>query len=106
MTDAGTTPRHKPENRATSESKLRRDGRHCPICLKALARIVGKGRRAHKCTACQGQPQLSERCAKCHKASVWESETKAACQACGLHGSKVRVIAGELQEKARMKGGV
>lgn len=100
MTDGETPPRQKAENRAASESKLRKDGRHCPICLEALAQIAGKGRRAHKCTACQGQQRLDKRCAKCHQANIWESETKAACQACGIHGSKVRVIAGALQEKS------
>jgi hypothetical protein len=99
MRDGDTPLRQKPESRAASESKLRKDGRHCPICLKALAQIAGKGRRASKCTACHGQPRLDKRCAKCHQAGVWESETKAACQACGVHGSKVRVIAGALQEK-------
>lgn len=99
MKDADAPRRQTPKDRAASESRLRKDGRHCPICLKALAQIAGKGRRAHKCTACQAQPQLDQRCAKCHQASVWESETKAACQACGIHGSKVRVIAGALEEK-------
>jgi hypothetical protein len=30
--------------------------------------------------------------------TVWQAERKAACQACGDHGSPLRVIAGALEE--------
>jgi hypothetical protein len=89
--------RHTPANRTDQESKLRRDRRHCPVCLAALPRITGKGRLAHKCVRCGAQPQPGKRCAKCLQEAVWEARTKAACQSCANHGSKVRVVAGMLE---------
>jgi hypothetical protein len=82
--------------RAAAESKVRRDGRHCPVCLKALPRIAGQGRVAHRCASCGAEPQRTGRCARCHEPAIWETGTKAACQACGNHGSKLRVVAGAL----------
>ena len=79
-------------NRATAEAKLRTDGRHCPVCLKALPRMAG--RPARRCMDCEAHPR-GKRCARCHQEAIWESETKAACQACGNHGSKLRVVEGE-----------
>jgi hypothetical protein len=88
---------HKPGNRETAESKLRRDGRHCPVCLKALPRIAGKGGPARKCASCHAQPQPGKHCARCHQEAVWETQARAACQSCGNHGSKLRVVAGALE---------
>jgi hypothetical protein len=91
--------RHTSRSRGVAESKLRRDGRHCPVCLKALPRIAGKG-LARKCTSCEAQPEPARRCARCHEEAIWETNIKAACQACGNHGSKLRVVAGALTEES------
>lgn len=96
--DDETPARHAPRNRDAAESKLRRDRRHCPVCLKPLPRIAGQGRLAHKCASCEAQPQRDKRCAKCFQEAVWETVSRAACQGCGNHGSKLRVIAGLLEQ--------
>ena len=93
-------PGHSPRSRLAAESKLRKGGRHCPVCLKELPSIAGKGRPARQCASCAAQPQPGKRCAKCHQEGIWEAEAKAACQSCGNHGSKLRVIAGALEERA------
>ena len=85
-------------NRGAAESRLRTDGRHCPVCRKALPRIAGQGRLARRCTSCQAQPQPGKRCARCHQDAIWEAAASAACQACGNHGSRLRVVAGALEE--------
>jgi hypothetical protein len=95
--DEDASAKHRPQNRAESKSKLRRDGRHCPVCLAALPRIAGKGRVARKCTICGGQPQLGKRCSRCQQEAIWETDSKAACQACSQHGSRLRVVAGSLE---------
>lgn len=100
-TDAPT--RHTPQNRREAESKLRRGGRHCPVCLQPLVRISGKGRFAHKCAVCGAQPQQSRRCAKCNQEAVWEVNARAACQACGHHGSRIRVIAAVFEDAAEAR---
>jgi hypothetical protein len=96
--DRETPARQTPKSRDSAESKLRRDRRHCPLCLKVLPRIVGGGRLAHKCSSCGAQPQARRRCAKCRQEAIWELGAKAACQACANHGSKLRVVAGALEE--------
>jgi hypothetical protein len=103
--DGDVHVRHSPKNRDESESKLRRGRRHCPLCLQALPRISGKGRLAHKCTSCTAQPQPGKRCARCNQEAVWEAGASAACQACGFHGSKIRVIAGTLEEPQKPRAG-
>jgi hypothetical protein len=84
----------KVESKSEAESKLRRDRRHCPVCVKPLPRIPGKGRLAQKCVSCGAEPQPGKRCTRCHQEAIWEAKTAAACQSCGNHGSRLRVIAG------------
>jgi hypothetical protein len=76
----------------------RTDGRHCPLCTRPLPRIAGSTRGARACASCGARPQPEKRCARCHEAAVWETGTRAACQACGTHGSRVRVVAGALED--------
>jgi hypothetical protein len=94
----------KTEKESEAESKLRRDYRHCPVCVHALPRIAGKGRQAQKCLSCGAQPQAGKRCARCHQEAIWEGRSAAACQSCGNHGSRLRVIVGAA-EAAAGKGG-
>jgi hypothetical protein len=101
-------PGSTPKERREAESKTRRDGGHCPVCLQRLARLSSgtpagvrgseKGRLAHKCSACGAERQPGKRCARCHEEGVWEADAKAACQACGHHGSRVTVVAGALED--------
>ena len=84
------TMRRAPED----ESKLRRDRRHCPVCLRPLPKIAGKGRVARKCASCGAQPQPEKRCTRCGQEAIWQAPIRAACQSCGHHGSKVSVIVG------------
>ena len=90
--------RQTPQNRREAESRLRRGGRHCPVCLQPLVRIVGKGRLAQKCTVCGAQPQPRSRCTRCDQEAVWEVKARAACQACGHHGSRVGVVAAAFED--------
>jgi hypothetical protein len=82
----------------TAESKRRRDGHHCPVCLKALPRMAGQERRARKCASCGAQPEPGQRCARCRQEAIWEAGPKAACQSCGTQGSRFRVVAGALED--------
>jgi hypothetical protein len=79
-------------SRFKSESKLRRDRCHCPICLVALSKNLHRTRQARKCYSCQGQLVKGKRCQKCSGESIWENKSGAACQKCGLHGTKREVI--------------
>jgi hypothetical protein len=79
-------------NRITSESKLRRNPRHCPICLVALSKNVKRTRQVRKCSSCKGQLVQGKQCNKCSGESIWENRSGAACQKCGLHGAKREVI--------------
>ena len=86
--------RHVAKNREEAEAKLRRDRRHCPVCLQPLPKIAGKGRAARKCARCGAQAQPGKRCTRCGQDAIWEAPIRAACQACGHSGSKVSVIVG------------
>ncbi len=86
-----------PKARREAETKLRTDGRHCPTCLQRLASLSGKSQTANRCAACGAHRAAGKRCATCHEESVWEGKTSAACQSCGAHGSKLRVVAGALE---------
>lgn len=89
--DAG--PPHRPQNRQTSASKLRRGGRHCPVCLEPLPKNAGRTRRVRYCPACGAHPSQGKHCLRCGAEAVWESRQRAACRSCALHGSKCEVIA-------------
>ena len=79
-------------NRFTSESKLRRNTRHCPICLVELRKNAQRTRQARKCHSCQAQLVPGKHCQKCSGESIWENKSGAACQRCGLNGTKSEVI--------------
>jgi hypothetical protein len=85
------------KGRREAETKLRTDGRSCPLCLRRLPSLSGKGKTANACAACDARRQPGKRCAKCHAEAIWETKTLAACQACGAHGSKLRVVADALE---------
>ena len=86
-------PPHLPQNRQTSASKLRRGGRHCPVCLEALPKNAGRTRRLRFCRKCQAHPSQGKRCIRCGAESIWENKQQAACPSCAQHGSKRDVIA-------------
>lgn len=88
-----------PRQRQADEKKSRTGGRHCPVCLELLPSLAG--RAAGRCPACGARPVPDRHCAKCRADAVWESGANAACAACGHHGSKVRVFAGQEWLKAR-----
>ena len=99
-----TRPAQDAKARAQAELKLRTDGRHCPVCLQELPRIAG-ARTALRCAACGAQPLPGRRCARGHMETVWQAQGKAACQACGDHGSPLRVIAGALEDRGTPEDG-
>jgi hypothetical protein len=91
-----------PRLRQAEEKKRRVGGRHCPVCLELLPSLGG--RPARRCASCGGQPVPDRRCAKCDGNQLWEGSANAACAACGHHGSKVGVFAGQEWLKERRPG--
>ena len=92
-TEAGDVPSHQPQNRRSAESKLRRGKRHCPLCLTPLNKIAGRTRLMRSCSACNAHPSEAKHCRRCGASgSIWENRQGAACQACGLNGTKMTVI--------------
>jgi hypothetical protein len=85
------------------EKKLRTGGRNCPVCLALLPSMAGKP--AGHCGACGGHLVPQRCCAKCRSGDVWEGGSNAGCAACGHHGSKVRVFAGQEWLKKADAGG-
>ena len=83
---------HVPRNRRTAESKLRRNPKHCPLCLAPLASNAPRTRRARSCAACRAHPSQAKHCQHCGGAAIWENKSGAACRRCGLHGAKGIVI--------------
>jgi hypothetical protein len=79
--------------RQETEKKWRTDGNHCPVCVERLPRLGD--RAADRCGFCGGHRVPERRCAKCQGETVWEGGAAAGCGACGHHGSKVRVFAGQ-----------
>lgn len=92
--------RHVPANRKTAVSKLRRGGRHCPICVAPFARIARKTRLEKRCRSCGAHKSHDARCRKCGKLAVWTSNGWAGCQACGLTGRAADVAVRTLQPGA------
>ena len=87
------TPKHISQNRQVSESKLRRSRKNCPICLEPLAKNARRTKLMAACVECRAHPSRGKHCSKCGAEAVWENKQAAACQACGLHGSKAQVAA-------------
>lgn len=92
--DESTLVRHVPRNRRDAPSKLRRGGRHCPICLAALAKNAKRTRRVRCCDACGAHPQADKTCATCGADAIWLARGQAACQRCGAQGEADAIIAG------------
>jgi hypothetical protein len=91
--EEGARVRHGPENRGTSPSKLRRDRRHCPVCLVALGKNATRTRRKRCCETCGAHPQPGKSCVKCGADAIWQGRGQAACRHCGAHGAAAAVIA-------------
>jgi hypothetical protein len=85
-------PRH-PQNKDSAISKLRRGGKHCPVCSAALEKNAARTKLVKKCKSCQAQPSETNHCSKRRAISIWQNKTRAACQSCGLFGKKSEVIA-------------
>ena len=83
---------HIPQNKTTAASKLRRGGKHCPVCLAALRKITPGTRLRKECVVCRAHPSLGKHCRRCPAAAIWENKSGAACQACGHHGTKSEVV--------------
>ena len=94
--DASTLVRHVPRNRRNAPSKLRRGGRHCPICLAAFVKNAKRTRRVRGCEACGAHPQADKICASCGADAIWLARGQAACQRCGAHGEADAIIAGAM----------
>lgn len=84
-----------PQNRASAPSKLRRDKKHCPVCLAPLQKNARRTKLMKECTACGAHVQASKICAKCSRETIWQGKRGAACQACGFHGSATSVVVSE-----------
>jgi hypothetical protein len=87
---------HYPQNKDSATSKLRRGGKHCPVCLTALEKNATRTKLVKKCKSCQAQPSETNYCSKCQALSIWQNKTQAACQSCGLFGKKSDVIANQI----------
>jgi predicted amidophosphoribosyltransferase len=92
MIDENQLLPHYPQNRATAQSKLRRSGVNCPICLSPLKKNARRTKRMAMCIECQAHPSHGKMCTKCGADAIWENQDGAACQRCGLHGKKAKVI--------------
>ncbi|WP_435016471.1 hypothetical protein TA3x_004037 [Tundrisphaera sp. TA3] len=62
---ADDIPPHRPQNRSSATSKLRRGRRHCPIYLEPLGKVAGRTRLMRSCSACLAHPSPSKRCLRC-----------------------------------------
>lgn len=91
--DESTLVRHASRNRRDAPSKLRRGGRHCPICLAAFVKNAKRTRRVRCCGACGAHPQADKTCASCGADAIWQARGQAACQRCGAHGDANTIIA-------------
>ena len=76
-----------------ANSKRRRDGKHCPVCLVPLRKINRRTRIRRECLACGAHPQPGKSCRRCRASAgaVWVGPAGAACTTCGLHGAKLEV---------------
>ncbi len=83
---------HFAQNRQAAPSKLRRGGKHCPVCLAPLAKIAPRTRRKRECVSCRAHPSPGKHCLRCSAEAVWENKALASCQSCGLHGRKPEVV--------------
>lgn len=98
------TPARNPSAQVSqNDSKLRRGGKHCPLCLVVLPKNSRRTRTRRSCIACGANPQPLKQCRRCSATAgaVWEGPTGAACSICGLHGSKKKLIAPARSPKFR-----
>jgi hypothetical protein len=97
---ADEPPRHQQRNRGSAESKLRRGGKHCPVCLAPLRKNARRTRVMRACTVCEAHVSHQKRCSRCGAEALWENKSGAACQSCGLYGAKIAVIVAEPSDRA------
>jgi hypothetical protein len=90
-----TSPSHSTSLPHHPDSKLRRDNKHCPVCLVLLSKNASRTRIRRSCKVCKASPQILKRCRRCSgtAGAIWEGPRGAACTTCGLHGSARDVIA-------------
>lgn len=93
LPDDDQPPRYASKNRATSESKLRRSPKHCPLCLGELAKNQKRTKVMARCVSCRANISPGKSCRRCLAEAIWENKQSAACRACGVHGAKEEVIA-------------
>ena len=88
------TNRHtvSPSRRKAKPADLRRDGRHCPVCLARLRRINTRTRRMRCCTHCASHPQPTKVCLHCNQHTLWQGAGLVACQSCGRRGMAAVMI--------------
>ena len=87
-------PPHHPQNRAQSPSKLRRGGKHCPVCLAKLSLNAKRTRVRLDCLGCRAHPQNDKVCIRCGAKRIWQGPAGVACQACGANGEASEIVAG------------
>ena len=92
MDDEELLVKHVPQNRETSEAKVRRSPKHCPVCLASLEKNAKRTRLMAQCTTCKANVSPGKVCARCQAETIWENKTSAACRTCGAHGAKALVI--------------
>jgi hypothetical protein len=95
MTVRAHAARSPPVSRTVGdESKRRRDGKHCPVCLAPLRKNAPRTRTVRECKLCGAHPQPEKMCRRCSAVdgAIWEGRSGAACSTCGLHGSKGDVV--------------
>jgi hypothetical protein len=71
--------RHVKENRRSTPAKLRRDRKHCPVCVAPLKKIARRTRLRKSCTECGAQPSPLA-CPSCRAFAVWAGT---GCMTCG-----------------------
>jgi hypothetical protein len=79
----------------SSESRRRRGGKHCPVCLLPLTKNAPRTRLQRRCTSCGAQPQPQKSCNRCRgtAGAIWQSAAGVACSTCGHHGKAGDVLA-------------
>lgn len=94
ITEGELSQVRKAGRRQKSELQLRRDKRHCPVCLASLPKNALTNNpcwtkyTAH-CSACYAMPSASHSCPRCGAASVWHNRLASACRNCGWHDSRL-----------------
>lgn len=90
-----TVAAHSVPRARQADSKYRRDGKHCPVCLVLLSKNSQRTRTRRSCKVCGAAPQRLKRCRRCSATAgaIWHGPKGAACTTCGLQGSPRDVVA-------------